>query len=697
MTSFVKDPENAGTPAAPAAPARPQPVALEVPVIVNGARAMDGSDKREPFSERSQTVLVFGHGAVIRVSAALAPGQLIFLTNDKTKKEVVCQVVKSKSDGSAVGYVELRFTEPAPGFWGMRFPSDTVLPQAVARPAGPPVVPPASKVASPAVPITRVATAPSAAPIAPKPVPPAPQVAVKPVAPLTPRPATLSEQPLRSLLSSRPSFEANAYPLPQEPEPPATSLPVAEVKPVLSVPVASNPTTEELKQQAARLQEKLSSLLFTDPAKSAGRDSLSSSAAQSTVNLSEVAKQVFFETKLKESAPVPTANAPKSAAPPSKFEAPSLPVEELQIPAWLAPLARETDTSLSTTATASSLPVVPEAPVEIAAEPVLPELPEPEVLAEPVEPLRRPETAVFGGQLLGEASTTEAHASKSRTGLFIAIAAALLVVAGGFWYSQQPGNAISGSLGGGSSTFRSESTTPEPAANSAVAQRPVSSAASSAPATVSPSVAPAAKPAPEESASAPTFSRNSNFTSTPMLRTAPAEPVSRATNSASTPVAGNAAPTVEQPKKPALGEVRLAAPKVNRHKAASTPSDSEPSIDVNPAGNFAAPVSALSSSRRAEPTAPAPIGGDVKPAKLIKSVPPVYPDMARTQHLSGNVQIDALIDADGNVGAMKVLSGPTLLHQAAMTAVKQWKFQPAELDGKPTAMHLTVTVQFRAQ
>ena len=87
----------------------------------------------------------------------------------------------------------------------------------------------------------------------------------------------------------------------------------------------------------------------------------------------------------------------------------------------------------------------------------------------------------------------------------------------------------------------------------------------------------------------------------------------------------------------------------------------------------------------------------MKPARLIKSVPPIYPDIARTQHLSGNVQIDASIAADGNVGAMKVLSGPTLLHQAALNAVKQWKFQPAELDGKPTAMHLTVTVQFRAQ
>src|ERR1700692_1258052 len=112
MTPIVKDPENAAAPTAPGvptanAPARPQPVALEVPVTVNGARSVDGSDKREPFSERSQTVLVFGHGAVLRISAMLAPGQLVFLTNEKTKKEVVCVVVKSQTDGNAGGYREL--------------------------------------------------------------------------------------------------------------------------------------------------------------------------------------------------------------------------------------------------------------------------------------------------------------------------------------------------------------------------------------------------------------------------------------------------------------------------------------------------------------------------------------------------------------------------------------------------------------
>src|SRR5437899_10007578 len=96
-----------------------QPVALEVPVTVNGARAVEGSDKREPFSETTSTVLVLASGAVIRLSASVAPGQLLFLTNERTRKEVVCQVVKSKNYRIA-GYVELEFTEPVLGFWGMR-------------------------------------------------------------------------------------------------------------------------------------------------------------------------------------------------------------------------------------------------------------------------------------------------------------------------------------------------------------------------------------------------------------------------------------------------------------------------------------------------------------------------------------------------------------------------------------------------
>src|ERR1700743_3429571 len=147
MSSTAKDLEatNSQSPARTAPGAedanKPQPVPLEVPVTVNGARTVEGSDKREPFSESTQTVLVMHNGAVIRLNSTVTAGQLLFLTNDKTKKEVVCQVVKSKNYRNVSGYVELEFTEAVAGFWGMRFPGEratapsTPIAAAPARPA----------------------------------------------------------------------------------------------------------------------------------------------------------------------------------------------------------------------------------------------------------------------------------------------------------------------------------------------------------------------------------------------------------------------------------------------------------------------------------------------------------------------------------------------------------------------------------
>src|SRR5436853_4599788 len=130
-------------------PTRPQPVALEVPVAVNGARTVEGGDKREPFSEATKTVMIHGNGAVIKLHSALAPGQLLFLTNEKTNKEVVCQVVKSKNYRSVSGYVELEFTESVVGFWGMRFPGDRI--SSASQPGAPAPVS-SSSAGSPAVP-----------------------------------------------------------------------------------------------------------------------------------------------------------------------------------------------------------------------------------------------------------------------------------------------------------------------------------------------------------------------------------------------------------------------------------------------------------------------------------------------------------------------------------------------------------------
>jgi hypothetical protein len=110
-----------------------EPVALETAVIATGARPGDSGAKRTLFSEETQTVLVFERGAVIRLSAGVADGQLLFLTNKKSGKEVVTQVVRKRSFRPTSCYVDLEFTEPSPGFWGIEFPkSAPALPSQVA-------------------------------------------------------------------------------------------------------------------------------------------------------------------------------------------------------------------------------------------------------------------------------------------------------------------------------------------------------------------------------------------------------------------------------------------------------------------------------------------------------------------------------------------------------------------------------------
>ena len=99
-----------------------QPLELELPVVATGARPGDNSEKRELFSEETETVLVFENGCVIQLAAAVNVGQLVFLTNKQSGKEIVTQVLRKKSFRPTDCYVELEFTEPAPDFWGHKFP-----------------------------------------------------------------------------------------------------------------------------------------------------------------------------------------------------------------------------------------------------------------------------------------------------------------------------------------------------------------------------------------------------------------------------------------------------------------------------------------------------------------------------------------------------------------------------------------------
>jgi TonB family protein len=714
---------------------RPQPVALEVPVTVNGARTVEGSDKREPFSETTKTVLVFGNGAVIRLGSPVAAGQLLFLTNEKTKKEVVCQVVKSKNYKSVSGYVELEFTESVVGFWGMRFPSDRIgapppaptlaasLPPAaksnsvapvaaVPKPVVPAVIP-APK--TPEVKPTQIQAAQIHSEVKPAPQPRPVEVSVipssasKPEAPSVqniPAPAApAAKKPKVPVIpapvaSSLASSLASLLGAPEAPSSVPSSKQAASLRPSENKPqpanVSAENSSEDLKLQAARLQEQLSSMLFSAAPTAKPAPPAPLVPALDPKAVSGVAAQVL-EIAKPEPSPVKAALPTKPLPPPIKS---SLDTEEVKIPSWLEPLAR------NAAAPPPTQDLVEREKTKHAAEVAAHEVhPEETLSLTAVESVPESALPTIGSLVpLDEEVITQARSSSGsgRGVLYGAIAAAALMVAGGAWYLMHPANAVQGTSAPVASVPSSQANATPPA-----------------PSVSQPSAQPVSQPVAQNSTSAPVPASSSN--TTPVSKTpASSLPVTKSpvssqpapvtrdnTRGSGTTIPAAATerisrpPAEPEPKKPALGQVHLASPTVNRSAATQDDGAEAPSIAPGNsdaiAGGLNSGLPAGNGKQPAAPEVPLPVGGDVKPAKLTSKVDAIYPAMAKNQHVSGDVRVDALIDAKGRVTTMKVISGPTLLHQAAMDALRQWKYQPATLDGKAVPMHLTVTLQFRLQ
>jgi protein TonB len=87
-------------------------------------------------------------------------------------------------------------------------------------------------------------------------------------------------------------------------------------------------------------------------------------------------------------------------------------------------------------------------------------------------------------------------------------------------------------------------------------------------------------------------------------------------------------------------------------------------------------------------------GGNVQAAKLMNRVQPSYPPLARQTRISGTVRLHAIIGKDGSVQQLEVLSGHPLLVQAALDAVRQWRYQPTTLNGDPVEVDTTIDVIF---
>jgi TonB family protein len=113
------------------------------------------------------------------------------------------------------------------------------------------------------------------------------------------------------------------------------------------------------------------------------------------------------------------------------------------------------------------------------------------------------------------------------------------------------------------------------------------------------------------------------------------------------------------------------------------------------------PVSALDETREkaASSSPPAPsrrveISPGVAAGMLLQKTTPVYPPIAKAARVSGTVVLQAVISKTGSIEDLRVISGPAMLQQAALDAVRTWRYEPYVMNGAPVEVLTTVNVIF---
>ncbi len=292
----------------------------------------------------------------------------------------------------------------------------------------------------------------------------------------------------------------------------------------------------------------------------------------------------------------------------------------------------------------------------------------------------RPGTLGIGGP------ASEPHQSKGHNWVLIAAGVAALFVIGAgaaFYFHVWPVGARSAS---------STAPVPVPATppvETGVQPNPVSDPVNSAPNHVA-QVAPANPPATTSVASVTTQVNepapgkpNKALTPAPVAASAPVNQEA----SAKVPDmfgALNAHPT-SRPQATGSGDAN-SAPVFDGAVASSSESSGLQGIGASPSVALPPPQVA--------PEVPVRPGGQLKPPRLVSSVLPVYPNVARSNGIEGDVVVDASIDKAGNVIATKIISGPPMLRQAALDALLRWKYEPSRLNGEPVPIQIMVTIRF---
>jgi len=621
---------------------RANPVCIEIPVTVQGSRQNTGGAAPavpQPFVEETRTVLVFQQGAVLRMSATTAAGQILIVKNIRMDREAACRVVNSKAPETVKGYVEVEFLEPAPGFWGIDFPG----------PSAGRTAPALDRTTSDPPPVTALAATLPAQPSAPR----APKSAV----PLLPD--LLPAESQSRTVSPREASPTSLFGW----EPPAQTPAAKPAEVATSAEKSSRPAGQQ--GQTAAEATSLTDLL----------DSLTPLGEQVLLGKNSAAGTTGTSLR-KTPVPIPGAFTPIPVAP-----AVEKPAERKSHDFSLRVSPEMAGLESHASATPGTAPDF--------------ERPSPSLSLEgsfSLPPRTPHSSAVLGGPIFsaGESEQTDSSASGSKTWLVVGAIALIVAAGSAFGYYRfyaHPQTAASPAV-----AFTPPAPRPSPHDVTAPVDTPPDAAAAqpapaqsdlpSADQTPSAAQPPVEKPAPARAPAAqsetPAAPKDSTDSTGGEQATAP-EPT-------------NAAPAQQTPNPTNL---KLSTPTVTT--TSSSPVVDAPSITGDmpgaiPGGTSGLGVIAPPSSQSIAPPAPKT---DFRPPQLISSLPLLYPDVARRQGVQGDVVVDLLVDKSGKVAEAKVVSGPPLLWQGALDSLRKNKYKPATLDGKPTSAHITVTVHFK--
>jgi protein TonB len=152
-----------------------------------------------------------------------------------------------------------------------------------------------------------------------------------------------------------------------------------------------------------------------------------------------------------------------------------------------------------------------------------------------------------------------------------------------------------------------------------------------------------------------------------------------------------AIPSETRPLLPGLHPVGGDPPPVAAFGSEMRMMDALPSGIV--AGGGRGPVVSVAPVRA--PVVPLHVSTGVLQGMLIAPIRPVYPAIAKAAHVEGTVVVEAVISRKGTIESLHVVSGPQILQNAALDAIREARYQAFRLNGEPTEVQTTITVNFR--